>query len=424
MKTAQRDWRVVTLAVASGGSGLLAISIALSAIAYAGFGMWFRPPGPESPEPISVIVIAGALALISAVMFAASYTAFRALRGQQAGIFLLKPLRGWQVALLLVTWLSAGMLAQVLVTHDPWRWTAPIWHLLAIGAPLYLLVRLATAGILGGSRLRLWGALSTGLILGTGLAAAAEIGVLLLGLAAGGVYLAFNPEQLHALQNLVGQLGQISSVEEMFSAFEPLITNPLTFLGLLMAVSVITPFIEEFAKSTATWALFDRLNAPSQGFWVGALSGAGFALFEGLIASADPTAGWGFILLIRGGSSIMHVVASALAGWGIADFRATARMSRLVGGYGMAIFIHATWNAAVVAIGYGGVRLTLSQTGMDVIGLATATIGAITLTSLLVLLPVSLVVFNHSLRSPRSPELLPANASAGSEAPEPGKHEN
>jgi len=113
------------------------------------------------------------------------------------------------------------MLGQLLVTNDPWRWTAPIWHLLAIGTPLYLLVRLATAGILGGSRLRLWGALSTGLILGTGLAAAAEIAVLLLALAAGGVYLAFNPEQLHALQRLVGQLGHISRVEEMFQPSSP-----------------------------------------------------------------------------------------------------------------------------------------------------------------------------------------------------------
>jgi len=49
-----------------------------------------------------MIVIAGALTLISAVMFATSYTAIRALRGQQSGSFLLKPLRGWQVALLLI----------------------------------------------------------------------------------------------------------------------------------------------------------------------------------------------------------------------------------------------------------------------------------------------------------------------------------
>jgi len=37
MNTTQRDWQVVALAVASGGSGILAISIALSAIAYGGF---------------------------------------------------------------------------------------------------------------------------------------------------------------------------------------------------------------------------------------------------------------------------------------------------------------------------------------------------------------------------------------------------
>jgi hypothetical protein len=118
------------------------------------------------------------------------------------------------------------------------------------------------------------------------------------------------------------------------------------------------------------------------------------------MASADVSGNWTMILLIRAWSSMMHILASGVAGWGIAAFRVTGRSSRLVAGYAFAIGIHALWNAAVVGIGYGGLRSAFSHAGPDVIAMAAVIAGASTLLVLVVVLPAAILWVNQRLRTP------------------------
>lgn len=417
---ARSDWRVVVLAIVGGGTGLLAVAVGLSAAAYAFVGPWIRLPDSVSLDRLDVFVIIGVLELIGAVLLTSSYYALQVLRGRPDRHMAAHPLKTGQVLILVLLWLASSVLAQILVGQGSWRWTAPFLHLLAIGAPIYLLVRLATGGLRGGSRLRLWGTLATGLIVGTGLAAIAEIALLLLAIAAGASYLTANPEQMLALERLAVQLGGTSGIEEALTLLGPVLVRPFVLLVVLAAVSGATPVIEELAKSTASWVLFDHLSSAGHGFWSGAIAGAGFALFEGLVASADATDRWAFVLLMRAGSSMMHILASALAGWGIAAFRNGNRAIHLLGGYAFAIGMHAFWNASVVAIGYGGIRSVFSGSGSDMLGLMAIAAGALVLSALIALLPVALILINGRLRSAQLGSSAALAMSAAEPVPVPG----
>jgi RsiW-degrading membrane proteinase PrsW (M82 family) len=401
------------LAIGCGAGGLLALAVAASTLLYAAFNRWLEQPEPQPREVLTLFVVASSLTLICAVLLMTSFRAWQFLRGLSDPTIATPALRLRDLCILLVIWVASSVLAQTVVPLDSWRWAAPLLHLAAIGAPVYLLLRLGIGGIQGGSRLRLWGSVATGLVLGTGLAAVVEIGLLLLGGSVGAAYLVFNPESLQGLESLALRLGQASGMEEMLSLLQPLLARPFALLVVLTAVSGVAPIVEELAKSSVAWMLFDRLSTGAQGFWCGALAGAGFALFEGLIASADAAEGWTFVLMVRAASSLMHILASALAGWGIASFRLSGKAAHMLGGYAISITLHALWNASVVAIAFGGLRLLAAGSALDVVGVLIGAAGGSGLMALLVLMPIALVALNRRLMPPQP---APASGLVASDA--------
>jgi hypothetical protein len=226
-----------------------------------------------------------------------------------------------------------------------------------------------------------------------------------------------------AMENLVQQLSRISDVEDALPALEPVLGHPLLLPFALLAVAVVTPIVEELTKSIAPWMLGGRLRGGAQGFWAGAISGAGFGLFEGLMASAGSAEAPALVLFIRGWSSLMHILASGLAGWGIGSFLNGGKITRLFAGYTLAILVHALWNASVVSIGYGGLRAALHPAGPDLVSTLLLGAGAMVLIGLMAGLPVALTVLNQRLRSNLTrplpagePSGQPTDLAAGPEA--------
>jgi hypothetical protein len=346
------------------------------------------------------MVAVGTLALIGTILTIAGYQALMAILGKPKPPIIDTPMRFRRALVLLLVWLAASMLAQAVIHAGGPTWLASPLHVLAVGSPVYLVARLATAGLVGGTPLRMWGTLAAGLVCGTGVSALAETALLLAGGSAVAVFLVLNPDHLLAVERLLQELSRASGIENALAVLQPILVHPMALAAVLVAVSVVTPIVEEVAKSVAAWLIFRRLSTAAHGFWCGALSGAGFALFEGLMASADVSGNWTMILLIRAWSSMMHILASGVAGWGIAAFRVTGRGSRLVAGYAFAIGIHALWNAAVVGIGYGGLRSAFSHAGPDVIAMAAVIAGASTLLVLVVVLPAAILWVNQRLRTP------------------------
>ena len=166
---------------------------------------------------------------------------------------------------LILVWIGAALGAQILVELPVVKWSTPLLYLLAIGIPAYFFVRLATGGLQTGSRQRYWGVLAAGVGLGTTLAIIAELLLALLGIIVLAVYISAHPGQLLALQQLVQQVRNSGSPEHALELLSPRINNPLAAVAALVFFSILSPLIEETAKSLAVWTVFDRLASPRAG---------------------------------------------------------------------------------------------------------------------------------------------------------------
>ncbi len=185
-------------------------------------------------------------------------------------------------------------------------------------------------------------------------------------------------------------------------------TSPLVLIAALLVFSVISPLIEETAKSLTVWAVFDRLSTPAQGFAIGAMSGAAFGLVESLFASSTPDGNWTTTLLVRGASTMMHIMSTSLTGWGIALFKTRKNVGAVIGMYALAMGLHGAWNASVVAITYGGLRYSMASGGRDVIAVGFIALGVMVLSVLCVGIPLSMATINWQFRK---------NEAAGTGAP-------
>jgi hypothetical protein len=418
----RHDWRIILLAVVGGFGALLCLALAAATAGYTILQAWLPPlaTNRSSIEDVAgAFMLSGGMILIAGVLISTLLAAIETLQGRADREFVSNPLRWWVVLSWIVVWLGASALAQFLHDRESGTWAIPVLQLLAIAGPIYVLARLAIAGIRGGTRLRLWGSVTSGMLLGTGVAAAVEVVLLLGGIAVGGIYLIANPRQMIALQHLVSQLVRAAEAEESLEVLGPVLSSPLALVLVLAAVALAAPLVEELAKSVPVWAQHDRLSKGADGFWAGALSGAGFAVLEGIMISPDANEGMALILVLRAGSSLMHIVASGLAGWGIAVFRGTGRVNRLLAGYAAGMGVHALWNAVVVAIGYGAIRSTYADAQPDPVGLILSAGGVMILVALIGFLPIALISLNLMFRDrDASSAMMQSSSGAAHSAPE------
>jgi hypothetical protein len=114
-------------------------------------------------------------------------------------------------------------------------------------------------------------------------------------------------------------------------------------------------------KPLAVWFFARKLSSPAQGFALGMLSGAAFALVESLNASGDGSMSWPVIVLVRAGTGLLHMTASGLVGWGIASAFQQKRLLRLPAAYFAAVAIHGVWNACAVGLGFASLGESIGR---------------------------------------------------------------
>jgi hypothetical protein len=180
----------------------------------------------------------------------------------------------------------------------------------------------------------------------------------------------------------------------------PYLKSPLTLIIALTLLSLFIPIIEETCKSLGVWLVADKLSTPAQGFALGVLSGAGFALTESLFASATADASWGITLAMRAVSGTMHMLTAGLVGWGIASARLEKRYIRLFGLALLAMLLHGAWNAGAILSMAGGVGIMLATPKFDVFSSILATSGIGLLFLLMSGMFVALFMINARLRPP------------------------
>jgi hypothetical protein len=161
-------------------------------------------------------------------------------------------------------------------------------------------------------------------------------------------------------------------VSEIIRRSDSILSRNEQFVAGLIAASLLAPLSEEFGKGLSVRFMLRRTMTRGQAFMLGAFAGAGFGFLEamlyGLNGISSNLGAWWQIMLLRGGSTSLHVFCTGLTGLGW-WYWTVARRSRLaLGLFGLAVLFHASWNAAFTLLESRILGLdTLSDRALEIV---------------------------------------------------------
>lgn len=206
---------------------------------------------------------------------------------------------------------------------------------------------LGALGALLGERVGSWqdvlGGFLGGASLGAGAAILLEGGIALL---LGGLLILLGQVPL---EWVTGSLPSLQSPEDAMALVETL--SPWIVLAGIVFLVFLAPFVEEGTKTLAVGlaGIWLRPN-PARAFFLGAASGAGFALAENFLNSGFLGFIWGGGIVARLAATVMHTATGALMGWGWGEWWTGRKYLRLPLAFAGAFGLHALWNGVVGAI--------------------------------------------------------------------------
>lgn len=371
-------------------------------------GIQYFAPGYGSSLAASML---GALAMLFcvALLLPVLLYSIKRLKGQEILPAAIRPVKFWQVTVLVVVWVFIVIIGAVLASLFAYGWAvaAPLF-LLGVSLPILSLAWIGAGGLPAGSRRRLWSVFGAGMVGGTVAAMVLEYLVVGIAVLVIGVLAVANPELRTIIDQIKTQVANADAgdMQALLTVLAPYITNPLVILSILVFAAVLAPLIEEAVKPAVIWFLGKRLRSPAEGFVLGALCGAGFAMMEGLLAASSATQMWGFGLAGRAAASLMHITGSGLMGWGIASAQLEKRYGRLALTYLLSVSIHGLWNGSAIMAVYGALRTMVQNSQINFPAMLFMLGGLGTLFLELVLMLTALPLINHRLR--RSVALVPA----------------
>jgi hypothetical protein len=255
--------------------------------------------------------------------------------------------------------------------------------LVVTGMPILWLVGLGKRGLSAGSRQRQWGLLTGGMVFSPLLSIILEmmalVGVVLVAI----IVVAFNPGLLQELSDLATDLETgLVNPEDWQTMLMPYIQRPIFLTGVFAYAAVLIPLIEEALKPLGLWLLVNRRITPAEGFVGGMMCGAGFALFENLIALSTSGEQWALLAGLRISTALLHMLTTGVMGWALASAWTNKRYYRVALSYMFAVSLHGIWNALGIAsftlpqynlsaVEPGAVEILL---GLAVIGLGVLTV--------------------------------------------------
>ncbi len=223
----------------------------------------------------------------------------------------------------------------------------PPVHILAASLSVGGLAWLSLRGLQLGSPRLTWGAFASGLTAAPLFAIVLELIVGLGLLVIGTVYVLGTPSLANQIPHIEAMLPTLESSEEMLALLHDFLTNPFLLGLLLLDLSLFTPLIEELFKPIAVWILiWRRPITNAQGFAIGLLGGAGFALMENLFSAS--VLEWASTTTVRFGATAFHIATAGLMGWAIARAKNEAKALNVFLVYGFNILLHGLWNGIVV----------------------------------------------------------------------------
>ncbi|HJQ13108.1 MAG TPA: PrsW family glutamic-type intramembrane protease [Anaerolineales bacterium] len=247
---------------------------------------------------------------------------------------------------------------------EPLNWVVlPLLTLPAVVLPLVVLLALGAQTLPLATRWQSWSVLGLGMTLAPLLLLILETIIAIVLLIGGVIYVSSQPELFSELQGVARQLmvlgPQSEAVQDLLS---PYLTSPGVMVMALLFIAVLVPAIEELCKPLGVWLLAGKLNSNAQGFTLGVLSGAGYALVETIGVSGQASE-WAVLLFTRIGTGLLHITTSALMGAAIASAWRERRYQHLIGTYLFAVLLHGLWNAFAMLFTFSTLAEFLDQPG-------------------------------------------------------------
>lgn len=163
-----------------------------------------------------------------------------------------------------------------------------------------------------------------------------------------------DPSLESELMNLYNQVTSAGNdPETILRLIEPYLLNPSVIFWAVAIFGGIVPIIEEILKPLALWSLAGRNISPQEGWVGGLLCGAGFALTENVLyfTTSIMSEDWLYLAVGRAGTGVLHMLASGLAGWGLAAAWANRKWLFLGLTTLGAFLLHGFWNALSLLTG-------------------------------------------------------------------------
>lgn len=355
--TKTANWKAAAQLILSIIAGLgfwgMALTFALFGIA-AYFVLPMGEAGNLSMNAASLILLAVSLFWMGALVLPSAYYAGKRLRGEMQ----IPPPAVRPVSLIALA-VSVGIIAFSLWLGNTFGKEAvfaafilPFLHILAISLPIFWTAVLANSGIPRLKTPRMWGALAASLTLGPFIIMLLEITAMLMFSIVAVVVLLARPEWMREISQIGLRLSYAVDQAGLEQIILPFLAKPAVILSLLFFVAVIVPLIEEAIKPIGVWLLLPAGLNGRQGFVIGLISGAGYALFESLLL-ATASSDWVAIVIGRAATGVLHIANCGLVGWALAEAfgvkpRPKGTLRRLWGAYLLAVMLHGLWNGLTV----------------------------------------------------------------------------
>jgi hypothetical protein len=327
----------------------------------------------SAAEGFTSLLTASSLFFISLLVAPSLYFSFRRILGNLSAPLHIER-RYWFLLLLLPAVFALGLWA----TDQNYELLIVLFNLFTIGLSVAWVAYVAVRGIRIGSLQRAWGALASGLAATPFFALLIEGAALLVG----GVLLGLYVQSSTTLAPVFEELQQIPDPDLLAQSLGQLVSDPLIFAAALFGLSVFVPIVEELLKPIGVYLLLGRNLTNAQGFAIGALCGAGYALAETALISANPED-----LLVgnlaRFGTTAMHIFTAALSGYGLAWARNQRNWLIAPAFLLLSMLIHGVWNGVAVVMAAFMLQQSAATTELTMsVGLAATVLGLLAFGSL------------------------------------------
>ncbi len=340
-------------------SVLIVLGLSTSFLLLAAFGMGVNSLiglFSDAGDPAGQMISAFSFGFEGVILLMCSWFILqKTMAKEQAGTPFRFPFAGRQTTLIFgIAIVSVLIGAAVVYTEIAWlAWLIlPMMTVLVIVPPIWLLFGFGSKGIELGQRWRIFSILGLSMTLSPLIIIVMELILLAGGIILGAIFISVRQPDLVREFARLGMLfqGEVDQ-DRILNLLAPYISNPIIIAAVVGYIAIAVPLIEELFKPLAVWVFARELESSAQGFAMGLLSGAAFALIESLNASGNGTDTWPIIVSIRAGTSLLHMTTSGLVGWGVASAFREKRILRLFAAYLSAVAIHGVWNACAVGAG-------------------------------------------------------------------------